>query len=171
MLSLLPLILTPETVTSVSSTGPELVKIGCSELGHVVTRVAARAFAEGEVPVGVEASWERHRVVGGEETLLKQDLSNEMCLQCVYKDYAGFDPRMQLQGKITSMNSIYCTDRGSTYLTEGVVVERAAVVLPLRRALRPTLLDVRHKADIGVREGQVGAGPIHVLAVVRNCGK
>ena len=89
----LSLILTPEAVTSVSATGPELVKIGCPELGHVVTRVAARALAEGEVPVGVEASWERHRVVGGEETLLKQDLSNEMCLQCVYEDYAGFDPR------------------------------------------------------------------------------
>ena len=57
------------------------------------------------------------------------------------------------------------------YLSKGVVVEGAAVVLALRRALRPALLDVRHEADVGVREGQVGAGPIHVLAVVRNCGK
>ena len=83
MLSLLPLILTPETVTSVSSTGPELVKIGCSELGYVVTGVAARALAEGEVPVGVEAGGERHCVVGREETLLKQDLSNYMRLLCI----------------------------------------------------------------------------------------
>ena len=55
------------------------------------------------------------------------------------------------------------------HLAEGVVVEGAAVVLPLRRALRPALLDVRHEADVGVGEGQVRPGTVHVLAVVRDC--
>ena len=55
------------------------------------------------------------------------------------------------------------------YLSKGVVVEGAAVVLALRRALRPALLDVRHEADVGVGEGQVGAGAVHVLAVGRDC--
>ena len=72
----LSLSLTPETVTVTAATGPELVKIGVgSELGDVVTRVAARALAEREVPVGVQARGERHGVVGGEETFLKQVLN------------------------------------------------------------------------------------------------
>ena len=59
-------------------------------------------------------------------------------------------------------------DHWSAYLSKGVVVEGAAVVLALRRALRPALLDVRHEADVGVGEGQVGAGAVNVLAVGRN---
>ena len=69
-------VLPPETVTRVPATGPEFVQIGrWPELGHVVTRVAAGALAEGEIPVGVEAGGERHCVVRREEALLRQELS------------------------------------------------------------------------------------------------
>ena len=91
----------------------------------------------------------------------------------VFSDYAGFNPRMQLNiFRLCSLPlslSVQIRVVSTTYLAEGVVVERAAVVLALRRALRPALLNVRHEADVGVGEGQVGAGPIHVLAIVWNC--
>ena len=85
-----------------------------------------------------------------------------MLLLCLFSDHAGFDPRMQL---------VFGTEEGiaSAYLSKGVVVEGAAVVLALRRALRPALLDVRHEADVGVSKGQVGAGAVNVLAVGRDC--
>ena len=69
------------------------------------------------------------------------------------------------------MQLVFGTEEGisSAYLSKGVVVEGAAVVLALRRALRPALLDVRHEADVGVGEGQVRPGTVHVLAVVRDC--
>ena len=58
--------------------------------------------------------------------------------------------------------------RQEALLPEGVEVERAAVVLTLSRALRATLLDVGHRGNVGVGEGQISARLVHVLAVGGN---
>jgi hypothetical protein len=58
--------------------------------------------------------------------------------------------------------------REETLFAEGVVVERAAVVLALGGALRAALFNVGDGADVGVGEREVRAGLVHVLAVGGN---